>query len=227
MNRYNIFNQVHKGLRAMLYETALTVQQTDFLRKEQAKAALEKITDVVEIFDKHANTEDGFILPALAEYEPAVTNVFEEEHDKDHQLAQRLVDLIFVYTHSLTDETRIETGKTINIAFVEFMVFNLNHMAKEETVLNRLLWRYYTDDQLEGITQQILSKLEPEIVAKNSRYMMRGLNNSEIITWLSRVKATAPHFVYNSLLVTAEKELDVERLVQIKQALFSEEVLVA
>ena len=36
MKRYNIFNQVHKGLRALLYETIIKLQQTDFTDTEDA-----------------------------------------------------------------------------------------------------------------------------------------------------------------------------------------------
>jgi hypothetical protein len=227
MNRYNIFNNVHKGLRGLLYETALLVQQTDFIKKEEAKIALEKITEVVELFEKHANTEDTLVLPSLAEYEPAVVNVFEEEHEKDHQLSTRLLDLVFVFTHSITDETKIETGKAINIAFVEFMVFNLNHMAKEESVLNKLLWRYYTDEQLHDITQKVLSHLTPEHIARFSRYMLRGLNNNEIVVWLGQVKINAPAIAFENLLLTAQRELHGRRWIEILNRLNAEEAMVA
>lgn len=211
MNRYNIFNQIHKALRALLYETALTLQQTNFLNKKEANASLEQLAEVLELFEKHAHTEDNFLLPALAQYEPSVVNVFEEEHDKDHELAQRLTGLLFVFRHSVENETRQETGRAIVISFTAFLVFNLEHMAKEETVLNRLLWRYYSDEELHGITQQILAHLSPEDTARYSRWMMRGLNNEEIARWLQGVKDSAPDFVYNDLLSAAQHELSNSR----------------
>lgn len=217
MSRYNIFNQIHKGLRSLLYETSLMLQQTDFTAREEAKASIERMSEVVEIFEKHADTEDSMVFPALQEYEPSVVNLFEEEHEKDHALAMRLKELLFVYNHSIMEETKVETGKTINVVFIEFMVFNLEHMAKEEKVINRLLWRYYSDEQLHDITQQILSQLPPEFVAKTSRWMMRGLNNPEIIGWLKQVKATAPRFVFDGLMITAEKELHPHRWMEIRE----------
>ena len=210
-----------------MYETALLIQQTDFLRKEEAKLALEKVTEVVELFEKHANTEDNHVFPALAEYEPGVVTIFEEEHVKDHELSNRLLDLVFVFTHSITDETKIETGKILSIAFVEFLVFNLNHMAKEESVINKLLWRYYTDEQLHGMTRTIVESIPPMHFAKFSRYMLRGLNNEEITTWLLQVKSTAPLFVYSALTGTAEAELPASRWMAIINRMNGEEVMVA
>ena len=211
MNRYNIFNQIHKGLRSLLYETALLIQRTDFLNKEESKIALDRVKEVVELFEKHAHTEDTYVLPALTEYEPAVVNVFEEEHVADHKLSQRLKDLVFVYTHSEMDETRVQTGFAISIAFTEFLVFNLNHMAKEEKVLNKLLWRYYSDEQLHQLTIKIVAKQSPEAMTIAGKWMMRGLNNAEIIAWLKEVKNTAPDFVLKGLSTTAEKELTDKR----------------
>jgi|GEM_PF-582254 len=133
MNRYNIFNQIHKGLRSLLYETALLIQRTDFLNKEESKIALDRVKEVVELFEKHAHTEDTYVLPALTEYEPAVVNVFEEEHVKDHELSEKLLSYVYVVTQSQLDDTKVEMGRALSIAYVEFMIFNLNHMAKEET----------------------------------------------------------------------------------------------
>lgn len=211
MNRYNIFNQVHKGLRGLLYETALVLQRTDFTNKEETEIALDSVSEVIELFEKHAYSEDNFVLPALESYEPAVVASFEDEHEKDHRLGQRLKDICFVLTHSIASETKVETGRIFNHAFVDFMLFNLEHMAKEETVLNKFLWRYYTDDQLHQMTQQIIAHIPPEMMARYSRVMMRGLSNNEIIAWLKQVHGNAPAFAFDALMVTAEKELHHQR----------------
>ena len=226
MNRYNIFNQIHKGLRSLLYETALLIQRTDFLNKEETKLALDRVREVVELFEKHAHTEDTYVLPSIAEYEPSVVNVFEEEHVRDHELSEKLLGYVYVVTQSQLDGTKVEMGRALSIAYVEFMIFNLNHMAKEETVINKLLWRYYTDEQLHGITRTIVSNSPPEAFAKMARHMVRGINNAEIITWFNQVKATAPPFVYAGLAAIAAAEVP-ERWDIIRHRMNVEEVLVA
>jgi hemerythrin-like domain-containing protein len=225
MNRYNVFNQVHKGLRSLLYETALLLQQTDFSSKEEAQTAIEKLADVIELFEKHADSEDNNVLPAIRQYEPSVVLVFEEEHEQDHTLSRKLEELIFVLKHSINEDTKKETGKIINTAFTEFMVFNLNHMAKEETVLNKLLWRYYSDEELHALTQQIVSRLSPEIMGKFSRWMIRGLSNPEIVTWLKQVQHTMPVFVFKGLMHIAEKELAHHRWQEVSNQVVEEEMV--
>jgi hypothetical protein len=90
-------------------------------------------------------------------------------------------------------------------------VFNLEHMAKEEDVLNKILWRYYTDAELMAITGQIISEVPTDYVGKYNRWMMRGLNNAEITRWLKSVERNAPEYVFRSLFTTAERELPERR----------------
>ncbi|MDZ7648289.1 MAG: hypothetical protein U5K54_14510 [Cytophagales bacterium] len=50
--RHNSFNQVHKGLRAQLYEAALKIQQTDMSQAEAAAPVIEQIEEVLFLFRK-------------------------------------------------------------------------------------------------------------------------------------------------------------------------------
>src|ERR671912_538002 len=104
MLRFNIFNQIHKGLRAMLYDTALTIQQTSFSDAAETEAALRKVRAAVDTFDKHAKHEDAFVLPAIQEYEPSLVDAFEQEHVKDHALSEKLKGLLMVYKHASKTE---------------------------------------------------------------------------------------------------------------------------
>ena len=211
MQRYNIFNQVHKGLRELLYQTASHLQQTDFSTNQEREAILEQVNIVVDLFDKHAHTEDSFILPALTQYEPSVCNLFEEEHVQDHALGEKLRAILKGLENSTAVDDINTWGAVLRPVFVEFLVFNLNHMAKEEEVLNKLLWRYYSDEELHGITQKIIAYQPPEALQLFSAWMMKGLSNNEITLWLKEVKTSAPDFIFNGLLALAEKELPAKR----------------
>jgi hypothetical protein len=142
MTRFNIFNQIHKALRAM-YDTSLTLQQTYFADADEAETAMEKVRQAVDIFEEHAAHEDHFVLPAIRQYEPSLADAFEQEHVKDHALSKKLRGLLTVYNHAIKTEVKIETGEAINGAFIEFMIFNLEQMAKEEAVLDIIQVRFY------------------------------------------------------------------------------------
>src|SRR5215216_4290815 len=90
MERYNSFNIIHKGLRAALYQTALQLQQTDFTEEGQAEEALNRIKEIILLFEGHAHKEDTFILPMINEYEPSVVATFNAEHEEDEKLGMEL-----------------------------------------------------------------------------------------------------------------------------------------
>ena len=151
MQRFNIFYMVHKGLRALLYETALMVQHTDFWNVEQGNETIARLKQLVRLFDKHADTEDRFVFPAVEKYEPSVSDAFEQEHVQDHILGQLLTSSLALYSSAAVITDKAEAGRQVQSAYMKFMLFNLEHMAKEEEILNPILWRYYSDDELNAI----------------------------------------------------------------------------
>lgn len=213
--RYNTFYQVHKGLRAMLYETATELQRTDFNNEEEVGSVLANITTIVDVFDKHAHNEDFFVFAALAQYEPSVVDSFEQEHERDHELSTQLRALINIYRSLETDAERIQLGSALRKAYVDFLAFNLVHMAKEEDIINNLLWRYYTDEEILAIEKQIIASQTPESTAVVWKWMIRGLSNREITNWFKTVERNAPQVVFKNLFLTAEKELPRDRFQQV------------
>jgi hypothetical protein len=219
MNRYNIFYQVHKGLRALLYETALLFQHTDFTNFDEAEKAIEQLQAVVELFDQHAHTEDTLVFDAITRFEPSLVNAFEQEHVEDHELGRRLNGTVLSYGYAVSSDDQLEIGRSITASFIEFMIFNLNHMAKEEDLINKALWKHYSDAELHGITQKIISSIPHPHMVKFSCWMMRGLNNNEIIGWLKEIKNNAPDPVFQSMLEMAQQQLNSNRWQQVQEAL--------
>jgi hypothetical protein len=215
MKRYNAFYQIHKALRALLFETAIMMQHTDFTNEEQTDATAKRIAEVVAMFDSHAHTEDRYILPLIEAYEPAVATMFEAEHVQDMELSNRLTSLLNALSNNSSAEAKETIGDTISVAFNEFIAFNLAHMAKEEKELNQFLWKYMTDEQLHGITMEIIANLPFEKLQAANIWMMRGLNNLEISNWLTQIKNTAPEDIFDGMMQLAEKELTEERFAAI------------
>ena len=219
MKRYNIFNQIHKGLRALLYETIIKLQQTDFTDAENADEAVQQVKIILDLFDEHAHTEDTFILPAIVEYEPSVVDVFAQEHVQDLALSNKLNGLLQAFSLTISPDAKREIGAAISTAVFEFMLFNLEHMKKEEDVLNKLLWRYYTDEVLHGITMNIVASAPADKMPLYNKWMMRGLSNTEIINWLKQIKNNAPEFVFNSYVDLATNELAENRWQKVQEQL--------
>ena len=219
MQRYNMFNQVHKGLRALLYDTAIFIQHTDFWNVDEAGDALRRIREVVSLFDRHAHAEDSFVFPAVKQYEPSVADLFEQEHIKDHQLGEELLGASSAYAAAAVITGKALIAPRICQLFNRFVAFNLEHMTKEEEILNPILWRYYSDEELVEITRQIVSQVPAHVMTKMNKWMLRGLHTGEITGWMKNVEANAPASVYHSLLAAAENELPENRFRRVVKGL--------
>ena len=219
MQRYNSFNIIHKGLRAALYQTALQLQQTDFTETDQVEDAVNKVREIVMLFEGHAQKEDNFVLPLINEYEPSVVATFNAEHQEDEQLGVELESAVNKLSERTTPQEMMAAGSELMITFVRFMVFNLEHMAKEEDIINQILWRYYSDDEIKAVVVQISQNTPPWMHDFYTKWMLRGISNGEIITWIKMAEKGQPPIVFQTLVQKAEQELPRKRFQKIRQSL--------
>ena len=226
MKRLNIFNQIHKGLRTALYETAMFLQRTDFTSASETEEAISSIKEVLMLFDEHARKEDKYVFPAIQPFEPSLVNAFGQEHEKDHALAVALEQSCDSFHYLEGTFEKLEAGKNLNRDFVAFMAFNLEHMAKEENMVNQVLWRYFDDAYIMDIQKTIVRNTEPWHNDFFSKWMLRGNNDRDIQTWLSSVQATAPVLVFNTLFRKAEQELPKHRFQKLESSLSETAMLV-
>ena len=219
MQRLNIFNQVHKGLRAALYETALLLQQANFTSANESDVAMERIKEVLMLFEEHARKEDFYILKAIVPYEPSVADAFEQEHIEDMELSAELSDAVVAFESLLDNSEREAAGKKINELFAAFIAFNLKHMGKEELVINEILWRYFSDNEILQIQNRIVASTQPWHQDFFSKWMLRGINNAEATSWLLAVERTAPPIVYQTLFNKARQQFTNSRFQQLVESL--------
>ena len=77
-------------------------------------------------------------------------------------------------------------------------------------------WRYFSDDEIEGISREITGSIEPWIQDFYSTWMLRGINNSEAARWLHSVEQRAPAIVFNTLVQKARQEFSSGRIRKIR-----------
>jgi len=225
MQRYNSFNLIHKALRAMMYDTALTLQQTDFTDPAESEKALKKVETVIEQFEQHAYHEDAFMLPAIANFEPALVAAFEEEHVVDNELGNRIKIVLKIFKSLELDEEKVNCGSCVNKAFRDFIVFNLEHMAKEESDINQVLWKHFTDEELHRLNAKLTASIPLDQKMLTMKWMLRSINKVEAIEFLKAVKRSTPAFVFQSVIDLAETELPAEIKTEVLEGVMEIEML--
>lgn len=219
MERYNILNRVHKGLKAFLYDRAIQAQQTDFTNVEEAVQTLDKIGEAMYLFGQHALYVERLLFPFVVDYNPGLISSFKAQYQAHAVLAQRMRGLLIAYEHAVSDDEKHTAGHAIQKAFTGFVVAHLESMAREDGLLNSLLWRHYSDAELLTLEREIVAKLPPKDLALLSKWIVRGMNNREIIQWLRAIEQTYITSIFSTFFNSAAQELPENRWVKIQEAL--------
>lgn len=206
--RYNVFNQIHKALRTLMFDTILKLQHANLADPENTRPAIEQTMLLLGMMDGHAHHEDHFILHAVEQHDPALIQKFESEHVTDLALSNQLREKIAAYWQA---EDKINAGKDIFYALNAFVAFNLEHLNKEEQLLNQVLWKHHTDAELIGIVQNIQRSIPPEEMDAAAEWMVKGMGDAELLPWFKAVKQEAPPFVFDNLMAIAQKHLPSSR----------------
>ncbi len=123
------------------------------------------------------------------------------------------------FGHAANQQEQVAAGHPILKAYTGFLITQLDSMAREDNLLNAVLWRYYTDEELMALEKEIVTKMSPRDLATLSKWVIRGMNNAEIIEWLRTIERCSVASVFISFFTSAEQELPEERWQKIQEAL--------
>ena len=223
--RHNSFYFIHKALRVAMYEMATQLQHVDFSDVAATSETVQQLETLITLFDSHAHGEDHFYNEPLEAREPGIGKLFEQEHEEDHRLSQVLLQLVTDWRNATTSEKRIELGNLLFYSFNEFVAFNLYHMNKEELQLNEALWRNFSDEEIIGIEQTLVSQIPPDKMMKYAHWLMRGLSLQDLISWLTPIQQHAPAPVFDALLAIGREQIPAEKFKKLTAELLVKEVI--
>ena len=209
--RYNIFRRTHKGLRSMLFDAGAKIQQTDFSKSKQANAAIEAIKQSTRSFLYHLSKEDKVIYHSVVLYAPYIVAMIEQTNLKDQALAESIDKIIDQQSEQDTKREMIAFGHQLQAVFFEFTAAVLQHMSKEETVINEILWSNYSDTQLVGMEVEIMKQATSSDCTWYTGKILKGLSNREILMWVDIIKEHASPFMLKKLISTARIVLPIDR----------------
>ncbi len=226
MQRCNLFNHSHKGLKALLYDTGLSLQHTDFWNVEEAGKIILRLREIISLFGKHAYGEDSFVLSEVKKYEPSVGDAFAQYHEEGMALGESLSGAVTAYETAAVITGKAWVAEKIIKLYNRFIVFHIDLMEKEEELLNPILWRYYNDQELSDMKKRVLAYLPAPLHVKMNNWMLKGMNIGEIVGWLRNVEESNGGFIYEALLNSAEIALPWQRFDMVIKGL-EEQVIAA
>lgn len=209
--RYNIFKRTHKGLRGMLFDAGAKIQQTDFSKSKQANATIDSIKQSTRSFLYHLSKEDTIVFHSIVLHAPYIVAMMEQSNVKDESIARSIDKKIEEYNELNSKKEKILFGHQLQAMFFEFTAAVLQHMNKEETVINELLWSNYTDRQLIAMEVEMMKQATSSDCTWYTGKIMKELSNREILLWVDSIKDHASPFLLKKLISTARIALPIDR----------------
>ncbi|MFA4868892.1 MAG: hemerythrin domain-containing protein [Pedobacter sp.] len=219
--RFNLFKSVHKGLRALLADTLLQLQQTDFLIADQATIAVERIKLVLLLMHRHTKWEEDFIFPKLGAESQSMISFFTNQHYHTDALTLNIDILICGFVEAKTNAEKEAVANNLLNAFVEFLAYNFNHMNMEEQLINPLLWNNNNDNELRALQLQHLNASTSRSEQVFLQWMLIHNTNRELASWMNSMNQKSTQF--NLVYDLAQKVLAPERLESINLNIYGNE----
>jgi len=197
----------------------MLLQHTNFAEEGEIYAALERVRLVNTLFGHHAHVEDSQVFPLIQDTAPEVVADFEAQHQVDHALSEGLEKCLAFFTETNSPEQNRYAGNELLQHFNAFLAFNVEHMKKEETIINAVLWNHYSDEALLQKVQEISAAIPPQENRHFCYWMLKGMATHEIIDWYKAIGHSAPPPVVEFFFGLAEEALPPAKWQRVKEGL--------
>ena len=210
IERFDMYTQVHKGLRAFMVDTLTAVGRIDPGNEEEVADGIVRTRALIDVCGDHLNHEERFIHPAMEGKRPGSSSVTSNDHVHHQEAFERLTSDVFILEHSASIAGRRNALSKLYLTLSLFVAENFQHMHVEETDNAVTLWELYTDEQLAAIHTALVSAVAPERMVVYLRWMIPSMSHPERIRLLKGIEATAPRQVFEGVLQVAESRLSPE-----------------
>lgn len=142
--RFDIYRLIHKGLRAYLTETLLSVGRMDIAASADLHAGLTQLHSLLDFCESHLQHENEFIHPAMNRCQPGSADSMSEHHHQHEDMIAELRGAANQLRASAQADRELLAAQLYR-KLALFVADNLAHMHEEETRNNSILWSCYSD----------------------------------------------------------------------------------
>ncbi|MGC5327733.1 hypothetical protein [Brevibacillus sp. SYSU BS000544] len=220
LGRFDIYAQVHKGIRLALSGLCYQAGSVDGSDKERVNSFVEEFRRIVLILDAHSRDEDTHLNEAYEKYAPETLHQLEEQHSVLELKLEKLIELVDQLDMNKQDPSHhqkiwYQIGKDLNRFTADYLI----HLQHEEGPGMEALWENLSDDQLKVISINIRSSIPPQVMSIFMHYMIPAISHLDRVGMFSEMKKFAPKEAYAGMLGLAESRLDQKAWLQLQAAL--------
>jgi hypothetical protein len=192
--RYDIYAFIHKGLRAFMAHTLVRVGRLDAHDPAEVAEVGAEVRALIQICRNHLEHEDAVIHPAMRSRAPGSAQRIEADHVHHAAALDALAALV-----DRVDGDPV-AAQALYRALATFVAENFEHMAREESEHNAVLWATHSDAEILALEHRIVSSLKPDQAQLAMRWMLPHMTPAERAELLGGMRAQAPAEAFQGLL---------------------------
>lgn len=217
-NRFNMYQAVHKGLRAFMADTLTRIGRTDFTDPQERSESAEQLRSLLHICAEHLVHEDQFLHAAMERRAPGSAGQCAQEH-VEHLVHIDALEASLNKALLAPEPQQADAWLQLYQALSLFAADNYEHMLLEEREHNAVLWAHFSDEELHEIHDALLASIPADEMAVHFRWMLPQLSHPERVGMLSGMRQGMPAEVFASQLELARPLLDARGWHKLQAAL--------
>ncbi len=199
MHRDDLFTNIHKAIRAGLFDLTVTAGATDWNDPEAMARFDDAWRRLHGLLVAHTRHEDDHILRILDTHDPAVTEATAAQHgDLDGWLA----DIASWIDAIIADPDPIK-GLALYRELALFGASYLTHIHDEETTVMARIWELCTDEEIAATRAAFMADMDPGVLDTSLRLMLPAIDPNARTGLITGLAATAPPPVVDGVLAIA------------------------
>lgn len=208
--RFDLYGPIHKTIRMVMSDMLARMGKANFANESVAKRIGQDLEKLLALSEQHIEHEVKCIHPHIAARLPNALAKIEDGHEEHDRFVAELRSLSNGVTSARTPELRALAGTTLYLHYSAFFADMLAHMVEEERVLQPLLHRFFTDQELLGINDAIVASIPPDEIFELTCTMVSAVNGPERADILAGARASAPPEAFQALVGAIRPRLDAD-----------------
>lgn len=216
--RFNIYQSVHKGLRAMLCDMLQAIGNCDLHEPAPRQHTLTRLHQELSLCHCHLQHEDLHLHRAMEARAPGSSSQRDSEHH--HHVGeiialQRMADGM----NHLPDSELDTAWQALYARFSLFVADNFEHMLHEEQDNMAVLWAHYSDAELIELHDVLVAGIPADEMAQWFRWIVPNVTHNERVAMFLGMRQGMPAAIFAQHLDAAAALLPAPQAHKLQLAL--------
>lgn len=204
MIAWDVYREIHKAMRFALFGVTTMAGHTDAADDAAVARLVGEWLDVKMVLEGHHAHEDDFCDHLVAAHASHLRDDLEAAHRVSDTHLERL-DAAANELATAPSSDRWPLLRRFHLDLADFTAMYLGHLRYEEDHVMPALNAAMSDEELEGVTNQIRGSVPPPEMCVFIRYMVPSMNFSERLNMLGGMYQGAPPEIFEMFRAAAQE----------------------